>query len=72
LVELRASFGADVSRMSPLFAEAALSFAVFSARRTASRSASPLLYYAKVDPLLDNLHGYPRYDALLRKMKLVE
>jgi hypothetical protein len=26
----------------------------------------------KADPLFRNLHGDPRFDALLRKMKLVE
>jgi hypothetical protein len=44
----------------------------FSPREEPPVGPSAPLYYAKVDPLLDNLHGYPRYDTVLRKMKRVE
>ena len=31
---------------------------------------SPNMTYIKLDPALDQLHGEPRYHALLKKMKL--
>jgi hypothetical protein len=41
-----------------------------AALERAYEARSGLLVFAKVEPMLDPLHGHPRFEALLRRMRL--